>query len=58
MEAGVMDHKGIRAFAPRCSMCGVPRLPVITRAPVVDFKFVRYLICQWCDRGNRGVRRQ
>lgn len=53
-----MDHKGIRAFAPRCSMCGVPRLPVITRAPVVDFKFVRYLICQWCDRGNKGVRRQ
>ena len=52
-----MDNKGVRAFNPKCGLCGFFKLSIRTHTPVVDFKFVSYRVCDWCDRGNNGKRR-
>jgi len=51
-----MDHQGIRAFNPKCSMCNQLRVSVKTLSPVRDFKFVFYRVCTYCDRGNPRMR--
>lgn len=54
----MMSQKDVQAFSPRCGLCGYFRLSIRTHAPVRDFVYVNYRVCDWCDRANKGERKR